>query len=208
MRYFIILLQVLLMVNLLPVALSAQENQKISDARKANVMKLMDYRFKGGYYSFEKLAYKNLKYPELSESVCVVGIALVEIQVDCQGEIKSIKVKNPLRYGIDEDISKFIESTGGMWNKCNDDKYTKVEIPIQYVMDGLVTNNEDAMIVIHGKNPGVVCNDDSYYLEKAQKYLEKGNGKKAMGFIDILIVRNPYTNDYYEMKKKALALTK
>jgi hypothetical protein len=169
---------------------------------------MMDYRFKGGYYTFEKLALKNLKYPEFSEKICLVGIILVEINVDCEGNIKNVKIKNPMRYGIEDDITKFLETTKGMWNKCSDEKYTKVEIPIQYLMDGLETNNEDGMIVIFGKNPGVVCYDDAYYLERAKKYLDNENGKKALIYIDVLIQRNPYNNDFYEMKKQALSLKK
>ena len=37
--------------------LIGQENTSISDSRKENVKKLMNYRFKGGYYTFEKLFY-------------------------------------------------------------------------------------------------------------------------------------------------------
>jgi hypothetical protein len=64
------------------------------------------------------------------------------------------------------------------------------------------------MIVVVGENKGVVCYDDSYYLEKATKYLEKGNGKKAITYLDQLILRNPYNTDYYEMKKQAIELAK
>lgn len=184
--------------------LFSQENTSISDSRKANVKKLMDYRFKGGYYTFEKLAYSALKYPPYNDQVCLVAMVLVEIEVNCEGEVVTVKVKNPIGLGVEEDISSFLESTQGKWNKCADDKYTQVEIPVQYKMENVETNNDDAMIVIVGKNKGVVCYDDSYYLEKANKYLEKGNGKKAIPYINNLIQRNPYNTEYYEMKKQAI----
>lgn len=186
----------------------SQENTTISESRKANVRKLMDYRFKGGFYTFEKLFSTNVKYPTYSEQVCLVGIVLVEIEISCEGEIVNVLIKNPLRFGVEEDISKFFESTDGKWNKCNDEKYTKVEIPVQFMMDGLETNKDDAMIIIEGRNPGIVCYDDSYYIEKVQKYMEKGNGKKAIENLDVLIQRNPYNTEFYEMKKKAIELKK
>ena len=188
--------------------LFSQENTSISDSRKANVKKLMDYRFKGGFYTFEKLAIKSLKYPPYNDQICIVGIVLVDIEVDCEGKVVNVIVKNPIGLGVEEDISKFLESTAGKWNTCEDDKYTKVEIPIQYRMENVETNDEDAMVVIYGENKGVVCNDDSYYLEKANKFLEKGNGKKAIPFLNMLIQRNPYNTEYFEMKKKAVELEK
>lgn len=188
--------------------LFGQENKSISESRKENVRKLMDYRFKGGYYTFEKLFYSSVKYPPYNDQVCLVAMALMDIEVNCEGEVVKVTIKNPIGLGVEEDISKFLESTTGKWNTCDDDKYTKVEIPVQYRMENVETNDDDAMIVIIGKNKGVVCYDDSYYLEKANKFMEKGNGKKALPFLNQLIQRNPYNTEYYEMKKEALALKK
>lgn len=188
--------------------LFGQENTSISKSRKENVMKLMNYRFKGGYYTFEKLAYASLKYPPYNDQICLVGMVLIDIEVNCEGEVVNVKVKNPIGLGVEEDISKFLESTNGKWNKCDDDKYTQVEIPVQYMMENVETNNADAMIVIVGKNKGVVCYDDSYYLEKANKFMDKGNGKKAIPYLNQLIQRNPYNTDYYDMRNKAIELKK
>jgi hypothetical protein len=188
--------------------LVGQENQSVSQSRKENVMKLMNYRFKGGFYTFEKIFLQSVKYPPYANQICLVGIVLVEIDINCMGEVVNVKVKNPLGLGVEEDISNFMASTAGKWNTCNDDKYTKVEIPVQYRMENVETNNEDAMIIVYGKNEGVVCYDDSYYLEKAKKFLEKGNGKKAMPFLNQLIQRNPYNTEYQDMKKQAIELEK
>jgi len=186
--------------------LFGQENTSISDSRKENVKKLMNYRFKGGYYTFEKLFYASVKYPPYNDQICLVAMVLIDLEVNCEGEVVTVKIKNPIGLGIEEDISKFMESTAGKWNSCDDEKYTKVEIPVQFRMENVETNDVDAMIVITGKNKGVVCYDDSYYLEKANKFMGKGNGKKAIPYITQLIQRNPYNTEYYEMKKKAIEL--
>ena len=43
---------------------------------------------------------------------------------------------------------------------------------------------------------------------KRPKLLEKGKAKKATEYIDILIRRDPYNPEYYDMKKDALSKMK
>jgi len=179
----------------------SQENTSVSDSRKMNMKKLLDYRFKGGFYSFEKLFLTSVTYPEQATQNCVIGITIASFQVDCDGNIKLVTVKNPLHYGIDEQITGFFQSTAGNWNTCKDDRYTRFEIPIQFTLKGTVTDSVNALLVFEGENPGYICNGDEYYLKKVKKELDKGKGKRAMEYLDVLIKRNPYKNEYYEMKK-------
>ena len=58
-------------------SLIGQEVNPISQARKDNVIKLLNYRFKGGYYTLEKLFNTTVTYPELAKAHCVVGISIV-----------------------------------------------------------------------------------------------------------------------------------
>ena len=189
-----------------PVISPAQDTTSITQARKDNLISLLNYRYKGGYYTFETLFNKKVTYPEMARNNCIMGITLVSLVVDCTGTITDVRVKNPLGYGIDEMISEFFTATDEQWNKCTDDKYTKMEIPIQFRTRGTQTDEETALLVCEGDNPGFLCNDDAYYFKKAQRYLENGRKKKAMQMLDILIKRNPYDNTYYEMKKAAIAL--
>ena len=186
----------------------AQENTSVSDSRKMNMKKLLDYRFRGGFYSFEKLFLTTVSYPEKAKQNCIIGISIASFQVDCDGNIKLVTVKNPLHYGIDEQITTFFQATAGKWNQCKDDRYTRFEIPIQFTMKGTVTDSVNALLIYEGDNPGYVCNGDEYYLNKAKKELDKGKGKRAMEYLDVLIKRNPYNNEYYEMKKEAIQKSK
>ncbi len=185
----------------------SQESVSVSESRKMNMRKLLDYRFKGGFYSFEKLFLSSVSYPEVAKQNCIIGIAIASFEVDCDGNINLVTVKNPLHYGTDEEISAFFQSTRGKWNTCKDERYTRFEIPIQFTMKGTKTDSLNALLVYVGDNPGYACNDDDYYRKKAKKELEKGRGKRAMGYLDVLIKRNPYNNEYYEMKKKAISLS-
>ena len=184
--------------------LISQETKSISQSRKDNIMELLNYRFKGGYYAFEKLFNQTVEYPQMAIGNCVVGIAIISFRVDCDGEVFDVKNKSPLGYGIDHEISIFFSETVGHWNTCNDDKYTKFEVPIQFYLAGTKTNTEDALLIIETENPGFLCNGDEYYINKIDKYISKGKYKRAMPYINIMMRRDPYNTHYYDLMKKAV----
>jgi hypothetical protein len=185
---------------------SGQQENTAAASRFENIKKLLDYRYKGGFFTFEKDFLEQVKYPDEARKNCVIGIVIASFYVDCDGNYNPMKtrLKNPLHFGIEQEISKFLNSTQGHWNICHDKKYTRFEIPIQFTMEGTVTNEDDAAIVLEGKNPGYACTSDSVYLQRAIKYLKKNKMKKAAKNLGILIQRNPYNNEYYEMLKKTI----
>lgn len=185
--------------------LFAQEESSISQARKDNLIELLNYRFKGGYYTFEKIFQQSVEYPPIASANCIMGIAIVSVKVNCKGIVDDLRIKTPLGYGIDNEISKFFAKTEGQWNNCRDEKYTKFEIPIQFKIKGSVTNTKDALLVFEVDNtPGYLCNDDQYYIDKLNKYISKGKNKKALQYLGVLIQRDPYNTDYYDMRMKIL----
>lgn len=185
--------------------LSAQNDLSISESRKKNIRSILDYRYKGGYYSFERLFNKTVKYPEVAIQNCILGIVVASFEVDCEGEIEKVTLKNMMKFGIDQEITMFFNATEGNWNTCSDSKYTKFDVPIQFTLEGTETNTEDAMLIVVGETQGFDCNDDKFYLDKAKKNLEKKKGKKAIPYINMLIQRNPYNNEYMEMRKLAIS---
>lgn len=182
----------------------AQEDKSISEARKDNIIELLNYRYKGGYYSFERKFTKNVEYPEMALYNCAMGVALVKVEIDCEGNIADVRIKTPLGYGIDQQISEFINSTEGEWNKCKDDKYTKFELPIQFLVEGVETNTGDALLVKEGKAKGMLCNPDEFYIKRINKYFEKKKWKRVIPYLDLMIRRDPYNTEYFEMKKIAV----
>ena len=188
------------------IAAFAQEEGTPAASRKANLKKLFDYRYKGGFYSFEKKFNEVVTYPEFARMNCIMGIVVVSLVVDCEGIPKEIKMKTSLGYGTNEELTKLFRSTHGEWNKCVDDKYTRFEIPIQFIIKGTETNTEDALFVCEGEMPGHACNDDHYYLKKAKKSLEKGHGKKALKYINLLLQRDPYNITYTDMRTRAIEM--
>jgi len=202
MRYINILF---VLYFFLPLLTGAQEYSNVSDSRKAAIKSILDYRYKGGFYTFEKDFNNAVTYPETAKVNCRIGICIAEMIIGCDGEIVEVTLKNPLKLGIDEEITNFIYSTEGKWNTCTDDRYTRFEVPIQFTIEGVETNTEDAMLIYSAEAvPGLGCFDDSYYREKAEKYIQKKKTKKALQYLGQLIRRNPYSTEYYDMQKQLL----
>ena len=181
--------------------LVSQEKDTPASSRKANIKRLMDYRYRGGYYSFERLFLKTVAYPEIAKKNCVVGIMIARFEVDCEGQIKNLVISNPLRWGIDETVQLFFQETMGNWNKCEDDKYTRFEVPIQFTINDTKTDSTDAMLVYRAELKGYTCKGDDYFKEKYDKAMEKNSNKKALKNLNELIKRNPYKSDLYELRK-------
>ncbi|PLX04278.1 MAG: hypothetical protein C0595_04095 [Marinilabiliales bacterium] len=199
-RIIILFLSLFIISNLL----ISQTNSTAAESRKENLKQLLDYRYKGGFYSFESLFWKTVEYPEFAKKNCIVGIEIVRFEVDCEGKLKNLRITNPLRWGIENEIQKFMNATVGNWNKCDDDKYTKFEVPIQFMINETETNTTDAMIVFKVELTGYQCKGDSYYKEKLDKALDKGQKKRALKYVAELIKRDPYNNEYYEIRKKLM----
>jgi len=180
--------------------LISQENSTPAQSRKANLKQLLDYRYRGGYYSFERLFFKTVEYNEVAKKNCVVGIMIVRFDVDCEGEIKNLVIKNPLRWGLDAQVQGFLQATMGNWNTCTDDKYTRFEVPIQFTINDTETNSTDGMIILQADLTGYNCKGDSYFQEKLDDALEKNKKKKAVKYLDELIKRNPYDSDLYDLR--------
>jgi TonB family protein len=182
---------------------SAQGNN-IEIARLKQIHKLLDYRFLGGFYGFEKLFFQTVSYPDQARQNCTLGIVIASFKVTCDGHLKDIKIRNSLGKPLDNEVSKFINATRGHWNPCKDNKFTHFEIPIQFTLKGTETDSTAAALVYEGSSADYTCFSDSYYLRKAKQALKKGKGNKAQIYLETLIHRNPYETSYYKMLEQAV----
>jgi len=184
--------------------LFAQQDETATESRVEQIHTLLDYRFRGGFYSFERLFNKTVKYPDMARTNCEIGTMLARFTVDCQGEVKNIRIENPLGYGLEKVLSKFLKSTQGQWNECKNDRFTHFAIPIQFTLEGTKTDSIYPAISFVGDNPGYACPDDSYYLKKAKEALKKGRKKRAQTYLETLIRRNPFDKSYYKLLKETV----
>ncbi len=186
----------------------AQQDANIAASRTKQIHDLLDYRFRGGFYSFESVFLQTAKYTDMARKNCIIGTMVVTFQVDCNGNVRNVRIKNPLHFGLDQQITKFMEATRGQWNNCHNNKYTRFAIPIQFTMVGTKTDTLNPVISLVGKNPGYVCKSDDYYLEKAKEALAKRKGKRARAYIETLIKRDPFNSNYYNMIKQSIEYSK
>ena len=182
----------------------AELNEKLTNQRFETLRALLDYRFKGGSGEFERVFLKHVAYTEPARKNCVVGTVVVTFTVSCDNEISELKLRNPMHYGLNEEIQKFIEATEGMWNTCQDEKYTRFEVPMLFTLKGTETSARGFLTLV-GENPGFLCRSDSYFMERFEKYSRKGKRKKALDMLDQLMRRDPYNNSFYELKNELLS---
>lgn len=176
---------------------SLEDNLALS--RNRNIRQLLDLRFRGGSGEFEKLLINQVLYTEEARKNCVNGVVILSFTVDCDNTQSELKMRNALYYGFNEQLSAFYTATEGKWNQCSDERYTRFEIPIQFIIEGTETNGR-GFVVVEEKNPGYRCKSDQYYLDNIEKFRKKGKTKRALEMIDMLIKRDPYNQTYYELK--------
>ncbi len=199
-RFLYTLCSILLLIN--PFDIRSQENtlaDNLALSRNRNIQQMLDLRFRGGSGEFEKLLINQVFYTEEARQNCVNGVVILSFTVDCDNTPGELKMRNALYYGFNEQLTAFYSSTVGKWNQCTDERYTRFEIPIQFILEGTETNGR-GFVVVEGKNPGYKCKSDQYYLDNIEKLRKKGKTKRALEMIDILMKRDPYNQTYYDLK--------
>jgi len=195
-----------LVVMGMALVVGAQE-QSLQDRLKAEryqtLKHMLDYRFKGGSGEFEHVFFSTVTYPENAKNNCIIGTTILSFTVSCDNEIGNFSLRNPLHYGLNEELQKFLSATKDMWNTCNDDKYTKFEVPVLFNLIGTETGAK-GFLTLEEDNPGFKCKDDSYYFEQFERLREKKKVKKATKMLDMLIRRDPYNTEYYDLKRELI----
>lgn len=178
-------------------------HQQLTDERFETLRTILNYRFKGGAGEFERVMINMVEYTPQARKNCIVGTMILTFTVSCDNQIGDLSLRNPLHYGLNEKVQEFLAATEGMWNTCQDDKYTRFEVPVLFTLEGTETSAR-GLITIQGETPGFNCRSDAWHLERYEKFKEKGKTKKALEMLDQLIRRDPYNNSYYELKRQLL----
>ncbi len=183
---------------------SGEQSMSISESRNKNIKHQLDFRFKGGSGEFERVFFTIVDYTEEARKGCIMGVSIMSFKVSCDNKISDFRIKNPLGNGLNEKLGQFFSATEGQWNTCSDEKYTKFEIPIMFIIENAETAGK-GYLTVEGKYPGFKCKSDAYFLEEFEKLKTKKRSKKALQALDELIRRDPYNNDYIDLKKQFLS---
>jgi hypothetical protein len=178
-------------------------HQQLTNERFETLRKILDYRFKGGSGEFERVMLNMVEYTPEARKNCVVGTMILTFTVSCDNTLGDLSLRNPLHHGLNEQVQEFLKATDGMWNTCQDEKYTRFEIPVLFTLEGTETAAR-GLITIEAEDPGFTCRSDAWHLDRYEKYKEKGRNNKALEMLDLLIRRDPYNNSYYELKRQLL----
>lgn len=176
----------------------------LSQSRNKNISHMLDYRYKGGSGAFEGELLKHVSYTQEALANCVVGTVILSFTVGCDNKISDLRMRNPLHYGLNEKIQEFFNATEGQWNSCNDERYTRFEVPILFTIKNTETN-ATGFVIVEGEGKGLRCKSDAYYLEQFEKWSKKGKIKRALSALDVLIQRDPYNQNNYDLKKSFLS---
>jgi hypothetical protein len=176
----------------------------LSQSRNKNISHMLDYRYKGGSGAFEGELLKHVSYTQEALANCVVGTVILSFTVGCDNKISDLRMRNPLHYGLNEKIQEFFNATEGQWNSCNDERYTRFEVPILFTIKNTETN-ATGFVIVEGEGKGLRCKSDAYYLEQFKKWSKKGKIKRALSALDVLIQRDPYNQNNYDLKKSFLS---
>ena len=180
-------------------------HQQLAEERLQTLRKVLNYRFKGGAGEFERVMVSMVEYTAEARKNCIIGTMIMKFTVSCDNELGDLSLRNPLHYGLNEKVQEFLESTKGMWNSCQDDRYTRFEVPVLFTLEGTETSAR-GLVTIIGETPGFNCRSDAWHLERYEKYKEKGKSKKALEMLDQLLRRDHYNNNYYELKRELLGV--
>ncbi|HMM12227.1 MAG TPA: hypothetical protein PKE03_09075 [Bacteroidales bacterium] len=178
-------------------------NENLSQSRNRNIRHQLDYRFRGGSGSFERLFYSMVEYTPEARRQCVVGTTIMSFTVDCDGNLGDFSLKNPLHFGLNEKLQEFFKASAGQWNICDDQRYTRFEIPVLFTVAGTETAAR-GFVVVEAEVPGFKCKSDQYYFSEYEKQKKKGRTRQALNALDQLIRRDPYNQQWFELKRQML----
>ncbi len=171
--------------------------------RNRAIQHLLDYRFRGGSGAFEKYLFEYVDYPTEARQKCIIGTTILIFTVDCDNNMSELRIRNPLHPKINDQLRRFYNATEGMWNHCEDQKYTRFEIPVLFIV-GSTETTANAFIRYETEAEGMKCRSDAWHMEQYEKMKAKNKIKQALRNLDILIQRDPYNQTYYELKRGLL----
>ena len=176
----------------------------LTRSRNRNIQQLLDYRFKGGSGAFEKVFFEHVSYTPEARQNCVVGTVILSFTVDCNNNMSDFRMRSPLHHVLNEKLQEFYKATEGQWNSCEDERYTRFEIPVLFTIEGTETAAQ-GFLVFEEEAKGLKCRSDAWFLEQYEKHKGRKKVKMALQALDALIQRDPYNQQYIEMKRSLLS---
>lgn len=171
--------------------------------------------------NFYQYVAQNMEFPKVALSNQTVGIYIGRIRIDSKGNLLEVTTINPISKSIDEGFVKFINET---WRKhkitiYNISDTTDFIIPVKYMVSSghnqpaleyfvnyeLKPNylTEECKVVMFNSHGTTSQTDDMTLLDNARYFYKEKKYKKSIEYINLLIKRNPYSEDLHYMRANA-----
>lgn len=141
------------------------------------------------------------RYVRKARENCIVGVAIVAFQVDCEGKLQNITFKNKLGSGLDEEVERVLKLTENQWLKCEDNKEEGFELSIKFVL-GDTQFSGQGEVTITGYQSGLQCPNDEDLIKQLEKAKKKNKTANLIPIYEELIRRNPHNQAYREELQK------
>ena len=152
-----------------------------------------DNYYTGGNEAFIKYMKDNVPYPEIAKSNGLIGLSVVSFKIDCENAPFGFIFHTELGYGIEKNIQNAIENTEGNWVNCGDnEKLIRLHIAFD-INKHYSHEKEDFTIYVEG--PYEVMTDESV-VRYFNNRLKKENYKQAKYYLELLLIRYPFSEDY------------
>ncbi|MDD2994737.1 MAG: hypothetical protein PHP99_00810 [Paludibacter sp.] len=205
----------ILLLITLTIKVSSQEfNFKPSQVGIDSVVKVDGKNF------FEYLV-MNIKYPVDAQINQIVGIFIGRIRLDSKGNLIEVSTVNPICKSIDEEFMKLIRET---WrshkisiNNLSDT--TDFFLPLKYMLStGYMHStieyfvnyeqkpkylSDEVKVIGYNSNGTASQTNDMTLINEANNLYKAEKYKKSIKYLNVLISRNPYSEDLLYMRAHA-----
>lgn len=153
----------------------------------------LDKYYTGGNHVFIEYMKDNVPYPESAKLDGLIGLSVVSFKIDCENIPFGFIFQTELGYGIEKGIQKAIENTEGNWVNCdNSEQLIRLNIAFD-INKHYGHEKEDFTIYVEG--PYEVMTDESL-VKYFNNRLNKEKYKQAKQYLEWLIIRYPFSEDY------------
>lgn len=171
--------------------------------------------------NFYQYLVTKLQYPTESQRDQTVGIYIGRIRLDSKGQLIEVSTVNPISASIDEVFIKLINKT---WKNHkisvkNISDTTDFIVPVKYIISSggmqpaveyFVNYDQKPEcvpneVIVVGINPGgaALQAEDMTLMNKANRLYNAGKYEESIDYLDMLINRNPYSEDLLYMRANA-----
>ncbi len=170
----------------------------ISNAQNSEILSPGDY-FLNGKGEMEKFLTQNMKYPPDAMFNSIAGLSVVSFKIDCVNEPSDIRFETTLGYGFEEAVKDALLLTKGKWSDCNEiSNNGRVSVKIAFSINNVFLP-VDADVYVNIIEEGNLIMDDRTLVEKVNDNVKKEKYAKAKKYLELLILRYPYNEDYKKL---------